>query len=312
MKKPPIDYSLFKKLRIARGDRFSWKSGDVEVHPPQERPNRFSWKLGDLAIHPRKKPKLDEAWFPDSTSEHPHGEPGSYHQPHKEPSIYADAAWSKDNPEHSMHSGEIHHSQKRNHVQQFAFHAKNIDKNHRDTLKSIQHYKSDGYERINNDLRKNRDLHPHDYNHVGHLDHATSFKTTHDMHVFRGVHKEALPYHTMHPGTEFTDHGYTSTSLRHGAAMGFGGGGYSKDNKAHVFKIHVPAGTKAHHFDSHNVENQHENEVVLGRGTRFRVTHHSVDHENRTHYIHATVVGQHPREVQEDPDYYHHHDPGYA
>jgi hypothetical protein len=155
-------------------------------------------------------------------------------------------------------------------------------------LNSIRHYKDDGYE-VNKKLRFKKPLTDSEARHVKHLDRATSFKTTKPMHVYRGVPDHAFDVHSMKPDTEFTDHGFSSTSMDHATAKSFAG---HSGSRRHIFKIHLPEGTKAHHFDAHASDSDHEHEVVLHRGTRFRVSHHSYDKAANVHYIHAHVVHQ--------------------
>jgi ADP-ribosyltransferase exoenzyme len=275
-----MSYAAFvarlKHLR-ARQSRFEWEPGDIEVHAPpkKDRSSRFTWKKSDVVVHDPKK-RVDEK---------------TYDEPDQEPPDYED------------HHSKFNH-ETRQHLGQFQDHAKAIEDEHAGSewsepsqLKSIRHYKANGFESINSSLRHDHTSIKHDdsmHEHIKQLDKATSHKTTHDMHVYRGVPKSTHPFANMHPGTEFTDHGYSSTSHEHSTARAFASNSWNGD-KRHIFKIHVPAGSMAHHFDAHENDNGHEGEVVLHRGTRFRVTHHSSDASH--HYIHATVVGHEPRDL---------------
>lgn len=286
--KRPISYKSFKKIKGKRdrSKRFAWGAGDVEIDNTLRKPrtgDRFVWKAGDVEVHPPRALKEDTQNLHHGTYEHPHPEPPEYED------------------HHSRHNKSYKADQ-----EQFEGHGHDIESSHPKSHHSILHYKEDGYETINKGLRGNHALHIHDHEHTKHLDHATSFKTKHDMHVYRGMSHDAHEFHKMKPGSEFTDHGYGSTTGNFGTAHSFAHNGganfWDKSKPRHIMKIHVPKGTKAHHFDYHSNDNSHENEVVLHRGTRYRVSHHSHDHENNIHFIHAHVVGQHPREVKHDPN----------
>ena len=154
---------------------------------------------------------------------------------------------------------------------------------------------------------------------IAHLDSVTNHPTPEHHTVFRGGHPG--DYDKFPVGHEFTDHGYTSTSFKHGVAQSFADSSAKKKHakrdwtsKKIVHVIHVPKGSKGHYFDTgsthayehykdedydgtsgHEYSNSHEKEFVLHRGTRFKVTHHSESPD--THYIHSRVVsqGQYPR-----------------
>lgn len=221
----------------------------------EDRKDRFKWDIDHIEIHPKKK--LDE-----KTYSHPDHDSGAH-------------------PEHLPHHD------------QFKAHGEHINKHHeKKHLAAIHRYKEDS-SIVNDHLRSGKKPHAVQKEITHHLDHVTSHKTTKDMHVYRGADQKHHDWHNLKPGTEFTDHGYTSTTLSHNTASEFGDRKILKHgvhDKHHIFKIHLPAGTKAHHFDHHENESDHEHEVVLHRGTKFKVTHHST-HGNH-HYIHATVVGQ--------------------
>lgn len=143
----------------------------------------------------------------------------------------------------------------------------------------------------------NRAFDAHLDRHVENLDNITNHRTVEDHKVFRG----GIPGdpEKFHIGHEFTDHGYVSTSFSHDTAHYFAQSGGNKRKKV-IHVIHVPKGSRAHFFDvgarvAHEGEpehwgNSHESELVLQRGTRFKVTHHSED--ANSHYIHSRVVKQ--------------------
>jgi hypothetical protein len=164
---------------------------------------------------------------------------------------------------------------------------------------SIAKYKS-GSTSFNQHLRGKSDGPGPEAHHFHNLDHVASHSLTHDHVLYRGGHPDN---HTQfRPGREFTEHGYTSTSLKPGVAADYAREhGYNERKVIHV--IHAPAGTKGHYLDVHKAgakkphENVDEHEVLLQRGTRYKVTHHTMD--SNAHYIHMKVVGQHPNPVHE-------------
>lgn len=185
--------------------------------------------------------------------------------------------------------------------QEFIEHDNNLSHSHKE---HISYYKGDSYS-TNKYLRKK--VHPtHDlaalHDHIKNLEHVTSHKTQHDHFVFRGGHRGDIS--KFPAGQKFIDHGFTGTGFHPDVAAGFS---YDRDVYAHsgkpiVHAIHVPKGTKAHYLDvntSH--EGLHpglggtEHELLLHRGSVFKVTHHSEDRDH--HYIHSRVVAQHPRKL---------------
>jgi hypothetical protein len=253
-----------------RKDRFTYKDGDVEHHekPKEDRSDRFIYKDGDVEHHPKK---IDEKTFYEPEDHHSFGNSTDH--------------------------------QNKEHLDQFRAHAAPIEKagatrdrytaKKGSKLESIHHYKASGYMPINKHLRgvsnyskDDPDYHKEILKHIKNLDHVTSHKTTVPMHVFRGIPASKSGFHKMKPGDSFTDHGFTSTTHKRSIADNFTG---SNEDGYHVMKIHLPKGTRAHHFDAHRNTNDQEGEVVLHRGTKFHVSHHSHDPHTNTHYIHVTA-----------------------
>src|SRR5690606_26418955 len=131
--------------------------------------------------------------------------------------------------------------------------------------------------------------------HIHNLDNVTGHRTQEHLTVFRGGTPGDK---TRYPvGHEFTDHGYTSTSFSPSVAKSFSKSHkvstkHGDLHKSHIHIIHVPKGSRGHWFDVHGEDSDHshshENEFVLQRGTRFKVTHHSED-EHGNHFIHSRV-----------------------
>lgn len=199
-------------------------------------------------------------------------------------------------------------------VKQFEEHDKSLSPQ---TVRHIRSYKIDS-EGMNKALRTGKTLSK--IHHIGarasgpmveHLDKATNHKLTHHLTVYRGGSGTNAPNSKVMKtvGHEFTDHGYTSTSINHNAAHAFSG-------SKHIFAIHLKPGDKAHHLDGRHHENNHEGEVLLHRGTKFRVIGHSKHtnyesskpehHEDdegfrihpESHITHLEVVSQEPREIK--------------
>jgi hypothetical protein len=112
------------------------------------------------------------------------------------------------------------------------------------------------------------------------------------MHVYRGFGEKTKDLHNLKPGHTIHDKGFTSTSIDHKQAHKFGS--IDKDGYNTLAKIHVPAGTKGHYVDSEHYGhfNHHEKEFLLHPVTHFKVTHHSTDHNTKTHFIHMTIHKQ--------------------
>lgn len=187
-------------------------------------------------------------------------------------------------------------------LSQFKDHIKAINKDST-ALSHLRKYKIHS-DSLNEKLRKDKPIPEKHYEkslaskeQVDSLDKITSHKLTSPMTVFRGAQGRHAPsakkFKTV--GHEFTDHGYTSTSTSPGMAAEF-------SEKEHVFAIHLKPGDKAHHFDAHPNSNSYESEIVLHRGTRFRVAGHSkISVKGVPHKVtHLHVVSQNPRKVKTD------------
>lgn len=202
----------------------------------------------------------------------------------------------------SIYTRSYHQRQKDDYVpnhESFIEHTKNIGGAARSVM---YHYKSHSYE-LNGALRRNKGelKHPALRNHDEHLSRATSHQLKEPMTVYRGVDAKFAHISKMKPGAIFKDHGYISTSMDERMALHFSSSTVrrNKPTPRYVFALHLPEGTKAHHFDiagtaGHMPETGYESEqeVVVHRGTSFRVTHHERDHDANIHYIHAIVHEQ--------------------
>jgi hypothetical protein len=121
---------------------------------------------------------------------------------------------------------------------------------------------------------------------VRHLDAAIDDSPVdHDTTLYRGT----TAFHTPNVGDVFTDKGYTSTSSdRNRAAVYYGGNGRL------LWEITVPKGERALPIDEG--PNTHEKEVLLPRGSSFRITDVSMDDRGQT-IVKARVVHEDGQDI---------------
>jgi hypothetical protein len=134
----------------------------------------------------------------------------------------------------------------------------------------------------------NKDAHAH---YVNDLDHITNHALPRDHVAFRGATRR-WNLEKMPPGHEFIDHGFTGTSHdpKIGADFSHRADWGATRGKYHLFRVHMPAGTKAYHMDRHENDFDTEKETLLARGTKFRVgDHHSY---RDAHVVDLHVVSQ--------------------
>lgn len=182
-----------------------------------------------------------------------------------------------------------------------------------ETRKALDKYTGQGYKKVNSDLRKGKAN-----DQTKHLDHVTGHKLTEDHHVYRSFGGK-LHVDKLAVGAKIKEKGYTSTSHHYDVTHSFrsnngGASGSSKtvishkvDGKQHhhtfTAKIHLPKGTKAHNLENKASKEHHEGEkeVLVHRGTTFRVTGHTVhstphpdynDAVQHHHIVHMTVHHQ--------------------
>ena len=224
-------------------------------------------------------------------------------------------------PDHQMSDAELDHHRAHRNKDAYAHEPHNEYKDN--SKKLFNEPLRDGYSKYtkkihvpdtiaDSDLRRNQYNYDDFKENVKGMDYNTSIKTKEPMHMFRGMSNKSFPVLHMEPGTEFTDHGYTSGSIDKATAHAWGGvnpalGGDKKTGYHTVAKINIPAGTKGHLLDlpGHESHINEEGEFTLHRGTTFKVSHHTVhtDAEGRNyHIIHMDVVGQHAAPIHNDPD----------
>lgn len=210
--------------------------------------------------------------------------------------------WTAEKP--LKHSTSYDHQRTHQHDEhrfEFANHDDDLSKAHREHM---DYYKGDSYS-TNHYLRhgKHKEDEPyqntdHMHDHIKHMDHVTSYQTKQHHTSYRGGVPSDLK--KFKPGHKFQDHGYTGTSLHHDIAAKFADHHHPKTRTEHgkkiIHVIHSPPGTKAHYVDvDQNRFMASEHEMVLHRGTKFKVTHHSEDPHH--HYIHSRVVGHKPKKL---------------
>jgi len=132
-------------------------------------------------------------------------------------------------------------------------------------IKGVGDYQGHSSARINNTLRRASadDLADFDVVTVKRLDSAIDKSVTRGpLVVYRGLDMTKAAGGPLRVGDEFTDHGYSSTSLNTAKTEDFG---------PDTMHISIPAGTKA--LPVHRISSlvPDEEEVILPRGSRFRV-----------------------------------------
>lgn len=167
------------------------------------------------------------------------------------------------------------------------------------------------------DHDKGRDIsrkeHDASKNTATHLDSALDkHKTTADMHVFTGIKFSPAKHFKKVAGKIPTTQklhmpAYTSTSTKLGVASGFSdltshpnderhGVNSEDDEKKHVLKIHVPAGSHAMSVRSHSFV-EGENEILLHRGHTIEVHHEPTRYDHNTFIWHAKVVDHNKADI---------------
>jgi phage portal protein BeeE len=133
-------------------------------------------------------------------------------------------------------------------------------------IAGLDKYSGSGFARINNGLRRNE----------GNLEKVEQVKAV--LAIDRALQKGSVPEDTMvyrgiknrdlvdklNVGDEFSDHGFVSTSLHRKVGEKFG--------KEAVLEIKVPKGARALAFDAIWRGGNAEHELLLPRGSKFKVT----------------------------------------
>jgi hypothetical protein len=275
--------SIFAKRKPAdRSGHLAWKKDDIEKVIEPDRSAHLRWDEGDLESVPEeKKSHLTEA--AGDTMSHPK-EAGKELIAHQRISPVA-----------NQHYAKLHKSWQADRW------SESLEHEH------IHRYKEES-SKLNNALRKSKGKKKPKG--VHYLDKVTSGKTPEDHHVYRSFGGK-IPSHMTHKGALIKDHGYAGTSTDYDIASSF----VTKRNLIHhmdannvshthkyIAKIHVPKGTKAHYLDNSAASHDAvaERELLLHRGTTFKVTGHSRHIESKPsrgekihhHIIHMKVYKQ--------------------
>jgi hypothetical protein len=165
-------------------------------------------------------------------------------------------------------------------------HGKWADKLSKKQVKALEDYGDDEhYQSINSGLRRGKV--PKEYTEtVKHLDEAidSAPPSKAEMTLFRGVGAGVAD--KLKVGGEFVDHGYTSTSHNKHVASNF-----AEDA---MIQITAPKGTKMASVDasrtSFNIGKTSENEYILPRGTKYRVTGKKKDADSGLTVYHVEVI----------------------
>jgi hypothetical protein len=298
-------------------DKFTWQDGDVEHHHVDESLDE-KFHIGPEVkghhLNPVKHSNHDWKTHPVKTDTSPHRDSEAHHGfvAHND-SLDDDDKYSIDHYKSSGYSTINSHLRdeaksnkkvRQQHMKKLSYDSKHLkykDDEHAD-LKGPKKPKEKHVDPWHNadrheQIRKNTERH------IKRLDKITDHRTDEHHTVYRsGIPGDKRKFPVGH---KFTDHGYMSTSFRKDVA---GGASFAhshptknfdqkygdKAHKKHIHVIHVPKGTRAHYLDVHGDDsehgNAHEKELLLNRGTKLKVTHHSED--DGAHYIHSRVVKQ--------------------
>lgn len=143
--------------------------------------------------------------------------------------------------------------------------------------RDLRYYKDAGYRSINETLRGKRKKTDYIDEEIKDLDNIIKKgETPKNMIVYRGFsHKEIATNPESFVGRTFTDKAFISTTLMPTIGKTFAGAGVRREN-AILAKIRVPKGTKAadlatSRFGTSNLVRT-EAEILLGRGTKFKIS----------------------------------------
>lgn len=250
-------FKKWKKDVIDRKNHLSWGPDDLEISSLAYEPNVDEDSQGFSGPHDFANPKVHSKGIENDT----HGDnSGSILGP-------------RDNLSMSEHASTFnaHHIES---IEQYKMQSKIINDPFRTGINRPQH----------NELMDHSE---HQF-HVKNLDHVTSHRMPNDHVTFRGVDDRWHEAEKLKPGDHIFDRGYTGTSHVPSVASDFAAA--SATGHKPIFRIHMPAGTKAYHLDRHESGHEHEQETLLHRGTKFRVgDHHRYD---KHHVIDLHVVSQ--------------------
>lgn len=156
---------------------------------------------------------------------------------------------------------------------EFGDHGNSLSDDH---LEAIGYYGNNS--EMNHHLRTSGRTSPY----VKDMDHVTSHRIRNKLHLYRGTTgKEADHWKSLKPGDEYVDKGFTGTTASQKTAHDFSKWNLPHTRRPHMIHIIAHPGTRGHyigmHMDAENKEDDvpDEHEVVLHRGTKFRVIGHS-------------------------------------
>lgn len=284
---------LMHRLRIKHGGKLPTATKFVD------RKKKFSWDAGDVTITPPSKDDLKEAveQLQELKKESPK-------KSATKPAVGAvGSVWNR--PEAGDKKDRATHVPSKEAKSRIEEYHKNLPDGQKHAIKD---YKGNNYDAINKRLRRTKGA-VHEagdkdswsasdhHNTIHHLDKALNgHKTTEDHHVYRSF-GGSLNVGELKKGAVIHDHAYVSASHSHQVASEFAGDRSTlhrkgEDGTSHfhhfIAKIHVPKGTKAHHLDNAEAKktwdhpNGHEDELLIHRGTSFKVTGHSAHSEAPT------------------------------
>jgi hypothetical protein len=154
--------------------------------------------------------------------------------------------------------------------------------------RSIKRYVANGYQRINNDLRVQRgnldNIRPGVVEHIQNLDAVTHDHTLpQPITVYRGINQWGLrDMGGLKEGQTFTDYGFVSTTMsRPIAEKRIGPGGA-------LIQMDLLKGQRGAAIKGINLEGESEQEILLPRGQRYRVTR--IDRSGDMPIVHVEVL----------------------
>lgn len=123
---------------------------------------------------------------------------------------------------------------------------------------ALDHWTGQDYQKINGHLRRGDAIDDAGAKDIAGLDDALAHSTTaKELTAYRGL--AAPAWGSLEPGDTFADKGFVSTSL--------------SQSRSHTVTIDIPKGYHAIHIaNEFPMMNAAEDEVLLPRGSRFRVT----------------------------------------
>jgi hypothetical protein len=161
---------------------------------------------------------------------------------------------------------------------------------------AVLSYTGSGFKSMNASLRANKGLGATKSPNVRNIDGALKKSPAPtDMMTFRGLNGAKSGLDKIKPGDEFTDHGFSSSSMSLGSSF---------SHKDTIMFVSIPKGYPAAPVPSLH---SHEREVLLPRSTRYRVD--KVEHDaaidgvsNKKRVVHVTIIHDKANKLHDTSD----------